>query len=70
MLVVGEREAEEGTVSIRRYKSKERKTCSVETLLEELNTKASTQELDVVLDSFNELFRKPSDALSTEAAAY
>lgn len=70
MLVVGEREAEAGQVSIRRYKSKERRVCSVDELLDELRQKVAEKTLDVTLEEFNDLFRKPSDELSTEDADY
>jgi threonyl-tRNA synthetase len=70
MLVVGEREAEAGTVAVRRYHSKEKRVLPLAELVEELQAKRQSKELDVELQQFADLFWKPVAELSTEAEAY
>jgi threonyl-tRNA synthetase len=70
MLIVGDQEAEAGTVSIRRYSSKERRVVPVAELVSEILAKNVERPLDVPLQEFGDLFRNPSPSLSTESADY
>jgi threonyl-tRNA synthetase len=49
MLVLGEREAEAGTATVRRHKIKEQRVLSVDELVDELKAKIRTREFDVKL---------------------
>lgn len=70
MLVAGGREVEQKTVAVRQYKVKQQRTADLADLMTELQTKVISRELDVTLDDFGDLFRKPSQAISTEEADY
>ena len=70
MLVVGDREAEAGQVSVRQYKVKQQRVLSLDDLQAEMQTKVAEKTFDVQLVEFNDLFRRPSDTISTEEADY
>jgi threonyl-tRNA synthetase len=70
MLVVGDREAENGTVTVRQYKVKAQRVLPLTELQAELAQKVAEKTFDSPLETFNDLFRKPNAQLSTEDAVY
>ncbi|MFM7469167.1 MAG: His/Gly/Thr/Pro-type tRNA ligase C-terminal domain-containing protein, partial [Vampirovibrionales bacterium] len=71
MLVVGDREASEKTVAVRRYRSKGKSdTLTLEDLKTQMLESIRQRTLDVEIEHFSDLFRKPSEAISTEKMAY
>jgi threonyl-tRNA synthetase len=71
MFVVGEREAEAGSVAVRRYGGKEKqRVMPLDEAIEEILTKVREHTFDLELRQFGDLFRKPSAAISTETADY
>lgn len=56
MLVVGKREAAEGTVSVRTYQDKDRGAMAVEAALAEIATRARERSLDVKVKDYARLF--------------
>lgn len=70
MLVVGDREAEANSVSVRRYFGGQQGVKSLEEIKAELLEKTRRREFDVEVKEFGDLFRKPSREISTEDADY
>ncbi|MDX2085445.1 MAG: threonine--tRNA ligase [Candidatus Melainabacteria bacterium] len=71
MLVVGDREAADQTVSVRRYHGGgKQQVLPVTELIDTLQQAATQRTFDVTVQRFDDLFRKPSANLSTEAADY
>ncbi|MFM7390243.1 MAG: threonine--tRNA ligase [Vampirovibrionales bacterium] len=70
MLVVGDREAEEGSVAVRRYKVAERQTLALNELISTLQEEVNNRALTVPIQTYADLFFRPSETLSTEEADY
>ncbi|HST59091.1 MAG TPA: threonine--tRNA ligase [Longimicrobium sp.] len=69
ILVVGEREQEQGTAAVRRHKVKEQRVLPVDEVLAELTAKLATRELDVHVARMAAKFEATS-AATTEDQAY
>lgn len=69
ILVVGDREMEEGTAAVRRHKVKEQRVLSVDGVVAELADKLRTRELDVHVATMAAKFNE-SAAATTEDRAY
>jgi threonyl-tRNA synthetase len=69
ILVVGDREKEEGTAAVRRHKVKEQRVLSVDDVLAELTAKLAARELDVHVVKMAAKFNE-SSAATTEDRAY
>jgi threonyl-tRNA synthetase len=69
ILVVGEREQEQGTAAVRRHKVKEQRVAPVEDVVLELADKVRTRELDVQVTRMAAKFNENS-AATTEDRAY
>jgi threonyl-tRNA synthetase len=69
ILVVGEREQEQGTAAVRRHKVKEQRVAPVEDVVLELADKVRTRELDVQVTRMAARFNE-SSAATTEDRAY
>lgn len=69
ILVVGDREKEEGTAAVRRHKVKEQRVLSVDEVLAELTEKLRVRELDVHVARMAAKFNE-SSAATTEDRAY
>ncbi len=67
MLVVGKREAAEGTVAVRTYQEKDRGAMAVAAALEEIARRSRERELDVTVKDYARLFASEDPA---PAAAY
>jgi threonyl-tRNA synthetase len=70
MLIVGGREAEEGTVSVRRYHVGEKKVLPLEECIAGIVKDVETRALNVTLKTYDDLFFRPAATLSTEASDY
>jgi threonyl-tRNA synthetase len=70
MLIVGGREAEEGTVSVRRYHVGEKKVQPLQECIDQLMADVTNRTLNVTLKTYDDLFFRPAATLSTEAADY
>jgi len=69
ILVVGDREQEQGTAAVRRHKVKEQRVAPVEEVVLELADKVRTRELDVQVARMAAKFNE-SSAATTEDRAY
>jgi threonyl-tRNA synthetase len=70
MLIVGGREAEEGTVSVRRYHVGEKKVQPLEDCIAALEQDIKQRTLNVTLKTYDDLFFRPQATLSTETSDY
>lgn len=70
MLVLGDREVNDGTVSVRRHKSKAKRVLSQDDLVTELNEKVKTRELDTTVNQVESPFGDEIPAESTESEVY
>ncbi len=70
MLIMGDREAEEGTVSVRRYHVGAKKVLPLADLVAEVVAEVKSRVLNVEIKTYDDLFFRPSDSLSTEAEEY
>ncbi len=68
MLVVGKREVESGTVSLRTYQEKDRGTMPLEAVLDEILGKTRGRTLDVTVKDYSALFRTETEG--TPETAY
>ncbi|HEU0015645.1 MAG TPA: threonine--tRNA ligase [Longimicrobium sp.] len=69
ILVVGDREAEQGTAAVRRHKVKEQRVVSLDEIVDEIAAKNRTRELDVHLAKVTPRFQEAS-ADTTEDSPY
>ncbi|MGN6592226.1 MAG: threonine--tRNA ligase [Terriglobales bacterium] len=68
MLVVGKREAEAGTVSLRTYQEKDRGSLALAEVIAEIQKKNRERTLDVTVKDYSALFR--TEAVATNEPAY
>jgi threonyl-tRNA synthetase len=65
MLVVGKREVEQGSASVRTYQEKDRGVMPVDAVLEEIAAKNKSRALDVTVKDYSALFRE-DEAVASE----
>jgi len=70
MLIMGDREAEEKTVSVRRYHVGKKEVLPLNELIAIVENEIKTRELNVEIKTYDDLFFRPSDLLSTESSEY
>lgn len=68
ILVVGEREQEQGTAAVRRHKVKEQRVAAVDEVIAELVEKIRTRELDVHQPTMSARFQETAAATTTDNA--
>jgi len=68
MLVVGKREAADGTVSVRTYQEKDRGSLPLAAVIEEVQRKSRERTLDVTVKDYTQLFR--TEAVAETEPAY
>ena len=66
ILVLGEREQEQGTAAVRRHKVKEQRVVPVDEIVAEIAAKVNSRELDVHLAKIQPKFQEPGDTSTTD----